>query len=310
MGYSPSRATTANVTRAIGTTLILLAAIGFGTIGIFGKLGFDAGLNNPTILTFRFLIATVFLTAFLWFTGRGEVVTGKPLYIATGLGIAYALLAAGFFWGLVYITAGLASITLYTFPIYVYLISVVLLGERLTGLKLIAIVLAIGGVLAIVGLDVGNIDLRGIVLVSLAAMAYAIYTTGSRVAVADIDADVLATVAIGVSAAVFLLYGLISGTVFLPAGIDQWGVILGLALFGTAIPIVLFVHGLELIEASRASIVAMAEPPVTVILGVVLLGEILTIGILIGGTMILIGILLIQRDRTVARPAVSLPTDE
>lgn len=289
--------------------LILLAAACFGTIGIFGKVGFDAGLNNPTMLTFRFLIAAVALVVFLSLSGRGGIVSGWPLGVAIGLGIAYAALSAGFFWGLIYIPAGLAAITLYTYPVYVYLISVTLLGERLTLYKIIAIILAIGGVLAIVGLDVSTVDLRGIALVSLAAVAYAVYTSGSRVAVAEIDADVLATMAIAVTAAVFLTYGVATDSVFIPTTGEQWTVIVGLAIVGTALPIALFVHGLKLVEASRASILTMAEPPVTVLLGVVLLGEVFTAGIAIGGSLILAGILLIQRDRALTRPAVSSPPE-
>lgn len=295
------------MTSRLGTALVLLAAAGFGTIGIFGKVGFAVGLNNPTLLTFRFLIAAAILLAVLLATGRGGVVTGRPLAVAVLLGLAYAALAAGFFWGLVYIPAGLAAITLYTYPVYVYLIAITLLGEGLTRLKLVAIVLAIGGVLAIVGLDIDGLDLRGIALVSLAAVSYALYTTGSRAAVADIDADVLATVAIAVTAGVFLVYGLASDTVFVPTSVDQWAVIVGLAIVGTAVPIVLFVHGLERVEASRASILTMAEPPVTVVLGVLLLGEVLTAGILLGGTMILAGVVLIQHDRATTRPAAGPP---
>ncbi len=298
------------MTRRLGTGLVLLAAAGFGTIGIFGKVGFEAGLNNPTILTFRFLIAGALLLAFLAVTGRGEVITGRPLYVAIGLGLAYAVLSGGFFWGLVFIPAGLAAITLYTYPVYVYLISVTLLNEQLTWLKIVAILLTLGGVLAIVGLDIGGVDLRGVLLVLLAAMSYAIYTTGSRVAVADTDADVLAAVAIVVTALVFLVYGLVSETVFVPHSFEQWGVIVGLAIVGTAAPIVLFVHGLELVEASRASILSMAEPPVTVFLGILLLDEIVTPGIVIGGTLILVGILLIQRDRATARPAAGTLVDD
>lgn len=290
--------------------MVLLAAAGFGTIAVFGKFGFDVGLNNPTMLGFRFLLASVVLLAFIGITGKAEVLQGRQLYAAIGLGLAYAVLTALFFWGLVYITAGLAVITLYVYPVWVYFISVTLLGEQLTRLKLIAIVVAMGGVIAIVGVDIDAIDVRGIALVLGASVAYAIYTTGNRVVVADIDADVLATFAMTVCGVFFLGYGSATNTLFIPASLEQWGVILGLALVGTAAPIALFVHGLELVEASRASVLTLAEPPVAVILGILLLGEVLTLGVVIGGSMVLLGVLMIQRDRTTTRPAAGLPPDD
>lgn len=290
--------------------MVLLAAAGFGTIAIFGKFGFEVGLNNPTMLGFRFLLAAILLLAYLGGTGQFEVITGRPLWVAIGLGVAYAALTAAFFWGLVYIPAGLAVITLYTYPVYVYIISVTLLNEEITRLKLIAMVVALGGVVAIVGIDFGGLDLRGIGLVMLAAVAYALYTTGSRVAVAESEADVLAAIAIVVCALIFLGHGAITNELFMPSSMEQWGVVVGLAVIGTAAPIALFVNGLELVEASRASILTLAEPPVAVFLGIVLLGEVLTAGVVIGGTMVLLGILLIQRDRTTARPAAGPPVEE
>lgn len=296
------------MSRRLGTALVLAAAIGFGTLGIFGRVGYEVGLNTSTLLTYRFIIAAVLLVGYLAVAGRGTWITRGPLGTAIALGVAYAAISGGYFAGLVYIPAGLAAITLYTYPVFVYLIALGLLGERLTRLKLVAMVLAIVGIVTIVGIDIDGIDLRGIGLVIVAALAYAIYTAGSRHAVADIDADTLATLAVVVTAIVFTMIGVLTDTLFVPSGADQWGVIIGVAVFGTAVPIALFVHGLQLVEASRASILAMAEPLVTVVLGVVLLGEALTAGLLVGGTMILLGILLIQRDRVTGRPAAGPPS--
>lgn len=285
--------------------MVLLAAVGFGTIGIFGKLGFEAGLNNPTMLMFRFAIATVLLGLLLVRPGRSIRINKREFPVAIGLGVAYAVLAGGFFWGLIYIPAGLAAITLYTYPIYVFAISVVILGEVINRRKLTALALALFGIIAIVGLDTAGYDPRGLILVSLAAIAYAIYTTGSRVAVHNIEAEWLALFAVGTTSLVFLGFGLATDTLFIPYTLEQWTIIVGLAIFGTAAPIVLFVYGLGFIEASRASVLTTAEPPVTVFLGVIVLHEVLTVGILAGGAMILLGIILIQLDQRTTRPAVA-----
>ncbi|WP_158589376.1 EamA family transporter [Halococcus sp. IIIV-5B] len=73
------------------------------------------------------------------------------------------------------------------------------------------------------------------------------------------------------------------------------GVGVGVGLLGTAVPIVLFVRGLDRIEASHASVIGTAEPLVTVVLGVVLLGETATPVLVVGGGLVLCGVLLIQR---------------
>lgn len=284
--------------------MVLLAAAGFGTIAVFGKLGFEVGLNNPTMLGWRFPLAALLLWGAIAARRGHRHLTRPSTAVALGLGVAYTVLTAAFFWGLLYITAGLAVITLYTYPIYVFAIAVVFLGEGVTRRKLLALVLAIAGVVIIVGLDTSVVDVRGLLLVSVAAVAYAIYTTGSRVAVADLRPDLLATVAMTGAAGLFAGYGLLTGTLVVPEGADQWGVVGGLALFGTALPVMSFAYGLERVEASRASVLTTLEPPVAVALGVVVLGEALSPGILVGGLLVLAGIVLIQTDRAVGRPAV------
>lgn len=280
--------------RATGLLLILLAAIGFGTIAIFGTLATDAGLNNPTLLTVRFALATTLLVGLLSYRGEAARPPREALPAMVGLGLAYAAMTAAFFWGLLFVPAGLATITLYTYPVYVFLIGTVLLDETLTRRKLVALAVAVSGVVLIVGIDTGGVDAFGLLLVTVSAMAYAVYTTGSRAAVETIGADRLATAAMATTGACFLAYGVASGTLFVPTTVRQWGIIVGIALVGTVVPIRCFVNGLRFIEADRASIVSTVEPVVTVLLGIVVLGERLSPAILLGGGMVLVGVVLIR----------------
>jgi len=141
------------------------------------------------------------------------------------------------------------------------------------------------------------------VLVSIAAIGYAAYTTGSRLAVGEMNADQLATGAIATTGVCMFAYGVAAGRLSVPTTVEQWAIIAGLAVVGTVLPILLFVNGLRYMEASRASVVTTAEPVVTVVLGVVVLGERLSPGILVGGTLVLVGVLLIQRETPDGRPA-------
>ncbi len=278
----------------MGIVLVLLAAVGFGTIAVFGTLATATGLNNPTLLTFRFALATALLVGYLAYRGDAAKPSGRRLPAMVGLGLAYAVLTAAFFRGLLSVPAGLATITLYTYPVYVFLIGAAVLDERLTVRKLVALAVAVVGVGLIVGVDAAGVDPMGIVLVSIAAMAYAVYTTGSRAAVETIGADRLATAAMATTGACFLAYGLATDTLFLPTTSRQWAIIVGLAVVGTVVPILLFVNGLRFVEAGRASIVSTIEPVVTVLLGIAVLGERLSPLILLGGTLVLVGVVLIR----------------
>lgn len=282
--------------RTVGALLVLVASAGFGTLAIFAKVAEAVGLNTTTLLTFRFVIGATLLWAGLAATGRARLLSGRDLRVALGLGLLYAAFSGFFFWGLLFVPAGVAGIAFYTYPIYVYVISVTVLEERISGRKLAALAATLLGVGLVVGGGPADVDLFGVALVLTAALGYAGYITGNRAALGSIDADVLAATALAATTISVLAFGLVSRRLAVPSGVDQWFVVVGIAVVGTALPIFLYVSGLDRIEASSASVISTSEPVVTVLLGAVLLGEVLTLGVVAGGALVLIGVLLVQTD--------------
>ena len=276
--------------------MALTAAAGFGTLAIFGKLAEDAGLNTTTLLTYRFIFATAFLWIGLVIWRRARVLPKRERRVALALGFLYAAFSGLFFWGLLFIPAGLTSIVFFTYPIHVYVLAVVLLDESLSRYKLGALALALSGVALIVGGDPGEADAIGIVLVLLAALGYAGYIVGNRAAVATTPPDILASTAMVATTAAFVVFGLGSGRLAVPSGGEQWFIVIGIAAVGTALPLFLYVSALTRIQASHASVLGTGEPVVTVILGIILLDESLTLLLVGGGVLILTGVLAIQAD--------------
>jgi drug/metabolite transporter (DMT)-like permease len=284
-----------NGERALGGAMVFAAAAGFGTLAIFGKLAAAVGLSTPTLLVFRFVVATAVIWGFLGLRGRAERLSGRPLRVALGIGVVYAVMTVLFFVGIDFLSAGLAAVVFYTYPVHVFVISAVALNERPTTPKLLALVAAVAGVGLIVGANTAGASPLGIVVVLLAAVAYATYTTGSRMALSSVDSELLTATAMVATTVSMLPYGVAVGGLSIPTGVAQWALVLGIGLLGTAVPIVLFVRGLDRIEASHASVIGTAEPLVTVVLGVILLGETATPVFVVGGGLVLCGVLLIQR---------------
>lgn len=283
--------------------MVLAAAVGFGTLAIFGKFAEDAGVNTTTLLVFRFLIGTAMLWVVLAAWGRARLLRGQNLRVALSLGLLYAAFSGFFFWGLLYVPAGIAGVTFFTYPAGVYLLSVTFLDERISGRKLVSLVCAFAGVTLVAGADPTGVNLFGLVLLLAAAAGYAGYITGNRAAVGDIDADVLAGTALIATSLSSLAFGLVSGRLFVPTGVEQWWPILGTAVLGTAAPLFLYVSGLDRIEASRAAITSSIEPVVTVVLGIIILDEAFTLSLVAGGGLVLVGMLTIQVDpRKLIRP--------
>ncbi|NEU56909.1 DMT family transporter [Halorussus sp. MSC15.2] len=279
----------------VGTGLVLVSAAGFATLGVFGELAAAAGLSIPTVLTFRFLLAT--LVVWLLLGARGELrpLRGRPLAVGVLLGgVGYAAMSGLFFWGLTFMTAGLVGIVLYTYPVFVVGAAAVGLDEPVTRRTVTALVAALAGVALVTGADPAGADPRGVAVVLAAALVYAGYITASRSALATVDPQVLTAHVLPAAAISYLAFGTATGRLAVPATGYEWALVVAIAVVATAVPIFAFFAGLRRIGASEASIVSTAEPVLTLLLGAAVLGEPITPATVVGGALVLGGVLLVQ----------------
>lgn len=279
----------------VGTALVLVSAVGFGTLGILGKLTDAAELSIPTVLVFRFLFATVIVWLLLGVRGELRLLRGRSLLFGLALGgLGYAAQSGLYFWGLTFMTAGLVGIVLYTYPVFVVAVAAMRLDEPVTRRTVAALAAAIGGVALVTGADPAGADPRGVAVVLAAALVYASYITASRVALTTVDPRVLTAHVLPAAGAAFLVFGTATGELAVPATPYEWGLVVAIAVVATAIPIFAFFAGLRRIGASRASIVSTVEPVVTLLLGAAALGEPITVATVVGGALVLGGVLLVQ----------------
>ena len=275
----------------LGLVLTVAGAALFGTLGIFGKVAPTVDLSTATLLGARFAGATVIFWVLLAVSGHGRLRSARLMAAEFGLGAVYGVMSIAYFEGLAWLSAGVAALLLFTYPVQVTLGSAVVLDEPVTVPKLLALIAAVSGV-ALVMEGGAEFALAGAALVGLASVCYTVYAMGTRVLMADLHPLVHAAhTFLGVTATV-LGYGAVTDALSVPATTAGWWLIAGITVVGTVVPILFFSAGLARIEASRASIVSTSEPLTTVGLGIVLLGEAFTVVIGLGAALILSGVVL------------------
>lgn len=280
-----------------GVLLMVLSATSFGTLGVLGKYASAAGLSIPTVLTYRFLGGTLFYWVLVAYNGNLRRLRGRALGIAVLLGAGFYAAQSGlYFLGLEYMTAGLVGLVIYTYPVLVVVLSYIVLDERITSYTVAGLTLALGGVAVVSGLDPMGADPRGVAIVLGAALVYAGYYITSHVALDDVNAQTLTAYVLPSAAASFVVFGLATDSLTIPTTGYEMTVLAAVALLGTAIPIGAFFAGLAYIGASRASIISSLEPATAVVLGVILLDEPLAPATIAGGILVLVGVLVIQRE--------------
>jgi drug/metabolite transporter (DMT)-like permease len=188
-------------------------------------------------------------------------------------------------------------------PVFTALLARVLLGERLTPVRLLGIALAFTGALVVIGrgrLDFGIFRLPsafGDLLVFLSAPNWAVFSVLSKPVLRRYPA------------ALVMSYVLLLGWLFvLPIAVHQhmweqamhlsatgWTAILFLGIFCSGFAYVFWYDGLRAADASQVAAFLYAEPLVTVMVAAAVLGEAITPATLVGGAVILAGVWLVNR---------------
>lgn len=280
--------------KLLGPAQILLSAVAFGAMAIFAKQAYADGVSTGSLLFLRFLVAGLLLLPWvLW--QRLPWPRGRSLLTLIAMGaVGYAGMSACYFNALHYASAGTVALLLYLFPVIVILLSS-LLGEPLTRRRLLALLLALGGLVVTIGLE-WSTSLHGLLLGLGAALIYALYIlAGSRLRERGhplTSACVVTLSAAVCNGAVVSLQGL-----QLPASGNGVLAIALIALISTVLAIALFLAGLEKTDATQASLLSTVEPVVTVLLAAVFLDEAITLSQLAGGALILAAVVVISRER-------------
>jgi uncharacterized membrane protein len=121
--------------RHVGLLLIAISAASFGVMPILARFAYAAGADPITTLWLRFGIAAVVMTSVMLVRRmpfpRGRVLLGLVLMGALG----YSGVSLAYFTALTMASADLVALLLYLYPALVMVLSVVLLRERLSRIK-------------------------------------------------------------------------------------------------------------------------------------------------------------------------------
>jgi drug/metabolite transporter (DMT)-like permease len=200
-------------------------------------------------------------------------------------------------------TVALALLAFYTYPAMVAAGSVLLGRERLDLARVAALVLALGGMAAVVlggqgAAATGRNDLLGMALALGAGVCQTGFVLTSH-RYRSLPADnVTAALLLGsaIMAAVITFVGDGPAALGFPFGrLDLFALLLYVGVFAAAVPSVLFLTGIRWIGGVRTGILMLFEPVVGVLLAAVILSEGLQPLQVAGGATILLAALLVQR---------------
>lgn len=294
---SPSRAVASKA--FTGALLCGISSAGFATLSILAKFVFATGMALPVMLGLRFGAAAAILLVYL-VVSRSPVWLGAPRtarLLALG-GIGYAGQATLYFTGLQRAPASLSSVLLYVYPAFVALLGWAVERRRPRASTALALVIALAGVALTVGDGApgraGPVDPVGIAFVLASAAGYAVYIVVSHRLVPQGGALVSTfwiSAGAGFSFALAALAGSSLESPFDPSAIRLVG---AMSLFSTVLPLTTFLAGMARVGPTAAALLSTLEPVFTVALAALLLDEALSPRQLLGASLVLGAIVLLQ----------------
>lgn len=274
----------------IGILVVFLATVFLSTKSIWAKLIYLDSLSPLNVLVCRAVLSLPFflipMIRFDW-----NSVNKSKVFKYSFLGaILYVSSSITDFIGLLYISASLERAVLFTFPIYVFLLSSDL--SRITFSKVVLIVSTVLGLAIMFNPTVDNHltdTLIGISLVFLSAIFWALFIIYSKRAVSNISSTIFTSTYMCITT-VLLLFGFIidskNFTTFSTLQTHTMIYLVFLAIFCSIIPSYLMSFGLKRINASLAAVISAMGPIVTLALDVVILNHNLALNEIIGAIIV------------------------
>lgn len=285
----------------IGSLFIIIAGIFWATMGLFVRSIGGYGFDSIQIAAFRLSVAAVGFSLLLAIRDRkGFKIRLKdiPLFLGLGLG-SIAVMTCCYFTAIRMLTMSAAAILLYTSPIWVMLMSVLFLHERITRHKIIALVFAFGGCILVSGLGRGKINAAGVGVGVASGIAYGLYSILGNIALRRYSSYTVTTYTFIFAALGVLLFAKPAQMVQMVAATDGLPVlallVVSIGIVTAIIPYLLYTMGLESVEPSRAAILATSEPMMATVLGIIIYREGMNTASIIGILCILIAIFILNR---------------
>lgn len=280
---------------------IILAGMFWGTSGIFVHFLAPLGLTSMQMTCIRGVVSVLTLTIFALIRDRKFFRTNRKDFGLYFLGGASMFLTATCYYAAMQMTTvSTAVVLMYIAPILVMIYSVMFLGEKLTPLKIAAVVCMVIGCGLVSGVVGGlKFDLLGIIIGVISGITYTVYNIATKVQMKrgcnPVTSNTYCFLVMGIIALVFSKPWQIAEI----AVVNPTNILLmvGCGICTCIIPYFLYSLAFKSLPAGTVSALGVIEPMAATLYSVTLLGEKLDIFSTAGIVLILGAVFMLSRAK-------------
>lgn len=292
----------------IGIALGLAAGLAFGAGGVFVKPLLEAGWSPGTAVLARISIAAALLVVPALIALRFDL---RPLWRARWTILLYGLVAVAgvqvaFYASIERIPVSMTLLIEYLAPIALVLFAWVRTRRMPQLIVIGGSVLAMAGLVLVIGPGGGELDTLGLILAAIAMIGVCVYyAVGERATeqlppVALLAAGfVVGAIALGIGGLIGILpmEATFAEVGFLGGSAPWWVPLLTVGAVSTAFAYTAGVAAIRMLGSRLSSFLGLSEVVFAAIIGWILLGEALGALQILGGVFILGGIVLVKMER-------------
>ena len=281
----------------LGVVQVTAAATLWGTSATLAKHLFNNSISAFDVAQMRLTLSFILLVLVLSISKPGLLRVRKSDlgYLAMFGIVGLGLLQFTYLLALSSTNVATALFLQYMAPIIILIFGLLLGTEVLTGMKLLALSAAIiGGYLIVVGTTSGfGLNPVGVMYGLASACTFAFYSMYGKRGLKIYNSWTLLAWGMGFGSLVWCLYQS-PWTLAMRYGGLAWLQFLYIAVIATILPFGLYIKGLQNLSAFRAGMIGMLEPVVGAVSAFFFLGELLTLTQMLGSSLILLGVAMLQ----------------
>jgi|GEM_PF-867311 len=281
-----------------GVLLIVISAITYALMPIFSINALKEGTAVSTLLFMRFSLAAILLWIYIFLKKMPYKTSKKNLvYIITIALLGFTIATSTLYTSYKYISSSVATLILFTHPVFVLLFERFITRSKVTLRKIIALIITILGLIIVLYVK-EPLNTKGVIFAFIGSITYGAYCLGlSEKETQKLGGVVVTAYVASTTAIAMCIQSLFTNTPLISSQPSTIMSALLLALISTILASICFYEGLSIVGPSSATLISSVEPMFVVIFSAIFLNEIITSNTIIGGIIIVLGITILEQKK-------------
>lgn len=278
-----------------GKLFLFISALIYGIMPLLASFGYRGGLNGITLSFLRCFLALPLLFIMIKADKKSLKLTRKQICDITWVGtIGGAIPILLLYLSYEYIAIGLATTLHFVYPLVIIIALTFLQKKKMSRITLCSVLLVTIGIFMFGDISI-KVNKAGIILALLSGILYSFYILYIDISkLYKLDHIVLTFYVMLIMSIIIFIFGFLVNGLDFKATPFSWSMAIIISFLTTLGAMPLLQMGIRFEGAATAGIISATEPITTMIAGAIFLGEYISTAQLLGGSLIIMGVLLVQ----------------